>query len=288
MYVSFHTQHRGVESGKSLFVEYVNSSADWVELTEVVSDGTDQSSYDFHEFLMSSDAHTNRLRIRFRTDGSSSTDDWFIDDLEIDDSPAEPPVDPPVNDDCNGAITVSDGLTNFSTLGATATPYPLLDSCDEGNGIEMGADVWFYYVTSCVGTISVTTCGSTELDTRVALYQGLSSCPYADEHLVGCNDDSEVCGDDAYLTVHSTVMPAIYIRVGNRDGTTAENVQLIVTCTPDEEPCVGDFNDDDIVDGADLAYMLGYWNTPGGDLNDDGNTDGADLSIVLGGWGPCP
>lgn len=47
-----------------------------------------------------------------------------------------------------------------------------------------------------------------------------------------------------------------------------------------------DINLDGIVDGSDLAFVLGNWGTPGiGDLNGDGTTDGQDLAIVLGYWG---
>ena len=49
---------------------------------------------------------------------------------------------------------------------------------------------------------------------------------------------------------------------------------------------VGDLNGDGIVDGADLATLLGDWGGPGaGDLNGDGVVDGADLAILLGNWG---
>lgn len=57
--------------------------------------------------------------------------------------------------------------------------------------------------------------------------------------------------------------------------------------------CPGDFNDDGMVDGADLAVLLGAWGMcpPKGsceaDLNDDGEVNGADLAILLGNWGAC-
>lgn len=57
---------------------------------------------------------------------------------------------------------------------------------------------------------------------------------------------------------------------------------------PPPPACVADLNDDGVVDGSDLAVILGGWGTPSGDLNDDGTTDGSDLAIVLGSWGPCP
>lgn len=54
---------------------------------------------------------------------------------------------------------------------------------------------------------------------------------------------------------------------------------------------VGDLNDDGVVNGADLAILLGAWGPcpPKGDciadLNDDGVVNGADLAIQLGNWG---
>lgn len=48
----------------------------------------------------------------------------------------------------------------------------------------------------------------------------------------------------------------------------------------------GDINGDGIVNGFDLAIVLGFWGTsdPKADLNGDGVVNGADLAIVLGYW----
>ena len=55
-------------------------------------------------------------------------------------------------------------------------------------------------------------------------------------------------------------------------------------------PCDGDINDDGVVDGSDLAQVLGYWGSSSElhDLDGSGLIDGADLAIVLGNWGDCP
>ena len=57
----------------------------------------------------------------------------------------------------------------------------------------------------------------------------------------------------------------------------------------DEDPCLGDLNQDGRVDGADMGLMLGSWGTsdPGADLDGDGDVDGADLGLLLGTWGLC-
>jgi len=50
-----------------------------------------------------------------------------------------------------------------------------------------------------------------------------------------------------------------------------------------------DLNGDGLVNGADLAIVLGQWGPcPGcpGDMNDDGVVDGADLALLLGNWAP--
>jgi hypothetical protein len=58
-------------------------------------------------------------------------------------------------------------------------------------------------------------------------------------------------------------------------------------------PCPADVNHDGVVDGADMATLLGAWgpclssNCPA-DINDSGVVDGADLTLLLDAWGPCP
>jgi hypothetical protein len=56
--------------------------------------------------------------------------------------------------------------------------------------------------------------------------------------------------------------------------------------------CPGDTNNDQSVDGIDLATVLTRWGMPGAkfpqaDCNGDGVIDGSDLAIVLAGWGGC-
>lgn len=57
-------------------------------------------------------------------------------------------------------------------------------------------------------------------------------------------------------------------------------------------PCLGDIVPDGVVDGVDLAALLGAWGSAGGpwdaDLTGDGAVDAADLAVLLGDWGGCP
>jgi len=48
----------------------------------------------------------------------------------------------------------------------------------------------------------------------------------------------------------------------------------------------GDLNGDGVVNGADLAILLGAWGGTGlGDINGDGTVNGSDLALLLGAWG---
>ena len=51
-----------------------------------------------------------------------------------------------------------------------------------------------------------------------------------------------------------------------------------------------DFNCDQVVDGEDLAMLLGSWGDSGSghDLDGDCSIGGGDLAMVLGDWGPVP
>jgi hypothetical protein len=59
--------------------------------------------------------------------------------------------------------------------------------------------------------------------------------------------------------------------------------------SPGEETCLGDFDEDGLVGGSDLAQLLGAWGSdaPEFELSGDTLIDGADLSLLLGAWGPC-
>ncbi len=56
-------------------------------------------------------------------------------------------------------------------------------------------------------------------------------------------------------------------------------------------PCFGDFNEDNVINGADVAMLLANWGPPEyiepscGDTNDDNIVNGVDLATVLSRWG---
>jgi hypothetical protein len=49
-------------------------------------------------------------------------------------------------------------------------------------------------------------------------------------------------------------------------------------------PNPADLNGDGLVNGVDLAVLLGCWLAGCGDLNGDGTTDGSDLTVMTANW----
>ena len=127
---SVKVQRSGVESGKSLVIEYFTNALRWAELATIASDGVAQSQFVAYEWILPANASHNRFRLRFRTSGSDSTDIWYIDDVTV-------TTAPPCVCDFNGdnevsAIDLSTVLANWGGSGSGDA---------DGNGIVGGSDL---------------------------------------------------------------------------------------------------------------------------------------------------
>jgi hypothetical protein len=126
-------------------------------------------------------------------------------------------IDPPANDECTTAVAIFDGDTAFSTLGATDSLPALDPTCDEGFGTAFVQDIWFSYTATCDGTVTFSTCGLADFDTRLALYTDCDTFS-----LVACNDDGPGCpGLSSLMTAELTEGTTYLLRVGGfaADGT---------------------------------------------------------------------
>jgi reprolysin-like metallo-peptidase family M12B/flagellar hook capping protein FlgD len=81
--VSYWTQHRGVEQGEILFVEYWNNNLAWKPIDQIESDGVDQDAFTFWSHTLPADAKHDQLRIRFRTEVNETNDIWYVDDVSV-------------------------------------------------------------------------------------------------------------------------------------------------------------------------------------------------------------
>ncbi|MGJ8637049.1 MAG: S8 family serine peptidase [Phycisphaerales bacterium] len=83
VYARFYTQHKGVESGESLFVEYKDLIGNWGELATVVSDGIDQTEFTLHQIALPFQAYGPDLQLRLTAQGDEADDDWYVDSIAV-------------------------------------------------------------------------------------------------------------------------------------------------------------------------------------------------------------
>ncbi|HZW10785.1 MAG TPA: zinc-dependent metalloprotease family protein [Phycisphaerales bacterium] len=125
-YLSFFTQHKGVENGKTLVVEYVNDFGGWTEFMTITSDGANQGQFSFHQSSLMIDAFHDGFAIRFRAAGADSTDDWYVDDIRLGDEFTPP-------DDCVADFN-DDGNVNTQDVLAFLNAWNAGDASADING----------------------------------------------------------------------------------------------------------------------------------------------------------
>jgi len=272
----YFVQRNGVESGEQLVVEYYNNLLRWQVLNTITSDGINQTTFTEFSQTLPANALHNKFRLRFRALGDQADDNWYIDNVSV------VAVVIPANDECTSAAPIGVGTVPFNNTNATNSATTLPASCDGGVGTTMQKDLWYLFTAPCSGTAKVSTCGTTAFNSRLAVYNLV--CPPAGA-LLGCNNDDTNCTNGgASVTFNVIAGGSYYIRVGAN--TTGGAGTLTTTCTV-VVPCPADLSGDGVVNGEDLAALLGAWGTPNADVNEDGATDGSDLAILLGGWGDC-
>jgi hypothetical protein len=153
-------------------------------------------------------------------------------------------VSVPSNDLCSNAIHVEDGIASLNNIGAATDGPSDGAACNDfiPEGTEILSDVWFEYVTSCTGDLTVSTCGSLlGFDTVIGIYDDCDRCP-PQTPIVICNDDSldAACGirtSEVSLAVEEGT--CYQIRVGGVDGSQGTGL-LSVSCEippPPEGAC---------------------------------------------------
>jgi hypothetical protein len=145
----------------------------------------------------------------------------------------------PANDDCANAIPISDGVTAYSTLGATTD-----GNNHSGAGCQFDGqtynDIWFTYSATCTGNLTVSTCGTADYDTDLVVYDGIGCTP-TDAELLGCSDDAVGCPDfSSEVTVPVVAGNGYLIRVGGFNSSDSGTGMLSIECAG-----VGGDNNDD-------------------------------------------
>ena len=162
----------------------------------------------------------------------------------------------PVNDDCSNAVELFDGVTAYSTLGATTDGVNLPPQCEKGFGLVLGNDIWYVYAAACAGTVTVSTCNDVNYDSRLAAYLN-TGCPVGNDDLVGCNDDGPGCDNfSSIMTFPATSGTEYLVRVGGFEtdsGTGNLTVDIACGCQEDADCDDGDACTDDICNDNGLC-----------------------------------
>ena len=128
------------------------------------------------------------------------------------------PCAPPVNDHCANALPLAGQhvLEPFCNAAATTSDFGV-SGC--GSATTVRHDIWYTYVPEGEGILRIATCGLTDLDTVIGVYQstiGLGcACPalISTAVLIGCNDDS--CGSQSILEVPAQAGRCYTVRLGS-------------------------------------------------------------------------
>ena len=254
-YLSYFHQHRGVESGESLFVEYLNQGGDWVVIDEHVSDGVDETEYTFVEHTLPSAARYNGSRIRVRAAVDEGDDDWWIDDFTVSDDQS-PGID---NDECATAMPLPGGASAFTTVGATNSNIDDTLSCSTSNGPTVFRDAWFSYTAFCSGPLTISTCGAADFDTRISVYLADGGCPTSGSSPLACSDDD--CGTGSLVNTFGLAGTTYLIRVGSPVDSSGSGT-LTIECNGSSGPENDDCSDaEDIGDGSTSISNAGATNS---------------------------
>lgn len=117
----------------------------------------------------------------------------------------------PVGDDCFTAQPiVGQGTFAFDNTFAT-TDGPPHSLCNFFTDPQVNKDVWFCWQSPCSANVTISLCGLTSIDSKVAVYLGCA-CPVDDGRLLVCNDD--FCSLQSEVTFGAVSGQAYLIRVG--------------------------------------------------------------------------
>jgi hypothetical protein len=137
-------------------------------------------------------------------------------------------------DDCTTPDVLS-GLGSFAfdnTLATTGAQGQSENACLTWSTTSITHDVWFTWVASFTGGLTVDTCTGTTADTRLAAYAG-STCPTAGSALA-CNDDA--CILESRITFAVTSGNAYVIQLGNFPGGVQGTGMFTLTMVPPPPP----------------------------------------------------
>jgi hypothetical protein len=140
---------------------------------------------------------------------------------------------PPANDDCgNAAAIVGPGAYAADLTDATAGVHGIFSQVCDVAGETIGHDVWFCWTSQCNGLVEFSTCGTTQVNTKIRIYDNCA-CPGFDAFPICCSDDD--CGKQTKVICDATCGHTYLIQLGTPGVNPGGPVTLNINCL--EETC---------------------------------------------------
>lgn len=136
----------------------------------------------------------------------------------------------PANDDCADAIPVDDGIVPINNLDATTDGPDEPPVCTFFGDSNVGSDIWFNYIASCSGDLTVSLCGS-DYDAKLAVYGECGRCP-PQNPAVACDDDFCAVAGPSQVTLPVVAGDCYRIRVGGFTGRQGKGIMTITCVVP--------------------------------------------------------
>ncbi|HKO99583.1 MAG TPA: S8 family serine peptidase [Pyrinomonadaceae bacterium] len=135
------------------------------------------------------------------------------------------------------------GLFSFNnTSTPTSNQGQTFAGCNVEGDSRIEHDTWYRWTASCTGPVTIQTCGLTNVDTKLAVYntppcaqpatitaKEIESAAAADA-LAGCNDDE--CGLQSSVTFQAVAGSQYLIQLGTAPNTAGGVGQFRITCDP--------------------------------------------------------
>ncbi|MGE3107932.1 MAG: GC-type dockerin domain-anchored protein [Phycisphaerales bacterium] len=143
------------------------------------------------------------------------------------------------NDSCATPQAISGlGPFVFDNLNATTGAEGQDNAACASNGtLAILNDEWFCWTAGCTGMITISTCGQTQADTKIAVYDGCG-CPLTPGNAICCSDDN--CGVQTIVRCDVQCGHMYLIQIGNAPNAAIPPGSGTFTIDCAGEPCGGD------------------------------------------------
>ncbi len=135
---------------------------------------------------------------------------------------------PDCNDDCAAPmVLVGQGTFPFINAAAsTGAQGQNASLCNLGGGPAIERDLWYSWTALSSGTATISTCGSTAVNTKLAVYHG-TGCPLLAP--IACNDDA--CGQQSQVSFAAVAGNQYTLQLGSAIGTAGGSGSFAISVT---------------------------------------------------------